>query len=135
MEQRPKIGVGVIVIKDNKILFQKRKGSHGSGTWCFPGGHLEFNETIEDCAKRETMEEAGITIKNLKMGPFTNDISENEGTHYITLFVIADYDSGEVKAMEPDKCDEWQWCDWNNLPQPLFLPQQNLLKLNFNPFK
>jgi 8-oxo-dGTP diphosphatase len=47
MEKRPLIGVSVIIIKDNQVLLGKRKNSHGSGTWAFPGGHLEFNETIE----------------------------------------------------------------------------------------
>ena len=60
MENRPRIGVVVIIKKDNKILFGKRKGSHGEGSWSFPGGHLEFNENIEDCAVREVLEETGI---------------------------------------------------------------------------
>jgi 8-oxo-dGTP diphosphatase len=134
-KQRPKVGVGVCVIKDGKILFQKRKGSHGAGSWCFPGGHLEFNESVEDCARRETMEEAGIAIKNLRPGPYTNDIMEKEGRHYITVFIIADYDAGEVRIMEPEKCEKWEWHNWNDLPDPLFVPQQNLVKQKFNPFK
>ena len=40
MENRPKIGVGIIVIKDGKILFGKRKNAHNEGSWSFPGGHL-----------------------------------------------------------------------------------------------
>lgn len=133
-ESRPKVGVGVCVIKDNKVLYGKRKGPHGFGDWCFPGGHLEYGESIEDCARREVMEETGINIKNLKIGPFTNDIFEKEQKHYITLFVIADYDSGEVKIMEPDKCEKWDWFSWENPPEPLFLPSQNLYKQGYNPF-
>ena len=135
MENRPKIGVGVIVIKDNKVLLGKRKNAHGEGSWCFPGGHLEFNEEIEDCAIREVKEETGIKIKNIRMGTFTNDIFEKEGKHYVTLFVISDYSSGEVKVMEPEKCKKWEWFEWDKLPQPLFIPIQNLLKQNYNPFK
>ena len=60
MDNRPKIGFGVIVIKDNKVLLGKRKNAHGEGFWCFPGGHLEFNEEIGDCAVREVKEETGI---------------------------------------------------------------------------
>lgn len=133
MEIRPKIGIGVCIIKDNKVLLGKRKGSHGEGSWSFPGGHLEFNEDIEACAKREALEEAGIKIKNLKLGTFTNDIFEKEGKHYVTLYVIAEYDSGEIRIMEPEKCEGWGWFEWGKLPQPLFIPIQNLLKRGYNP--
>lgn len=131
---RPKVGIGIIVIKGNKVLLGRRKGSHGSGSWSFPGGHLEFNESLEDCAKREVFEETGIKIKNIRQATFTNDIFREEGKHYITLFLVAEYDSGEVRIMEPDRCEKWDWFKWSNLPQPLFLPIQNLLKQGFNPF-
>lgn len=135
MNKGPYVGVGALIIKDGKVLYGKRKDDHGKGSWCFPGGHLEFNESIEECAKRETLEEVGIRIKNIRLGPFTNDMFKEEGKHYVTLFVIADYDYGEVKLMEPEKSEEWRWFDWNNPPQPLFLPNQNLRKQEFNPFK
>ncbi len=133
--KRPKVGIGVIVIKNGKVLLGKRKGAHGEGSWSFPGGHLEFNESWEDCALRETKEETGIKIKNLRFGTATNDIFQAEKKHYITIFMLADYDSGEVKIMEPEKCERWEWFEWDNLPQPLFLPIQNLRKRNYNPFK
>lgn len=133
MEKRPKVGIGVIITKDNKILLGKRKNSHGDGTWCFPGGHLEFGESLEDCSIRETAEETGIKIKNIHFGTITNDIFKNEDKHYITIFMLADYDSGEVNLMEPEKCEKWAWFDWNKLPEPLFLPIQNLLKQDYHP--
>jgi 8-oxo-dGTP diphosphatase len=133
-KRRPKVGVGVIVINNGKVLLGTRKGSHGDGSWCFPGGHLEFNEKIEECAKRETMEETGIKIKNIKKIYFTNDIFPKEKVHFVTLYVVSDYDSGEVKVMEPEKCDKWDWFNWDKLPKPLFIPIENLLKENFNPF-
>lgn len=132
--ERPKIGVGIIVIKDKKVLLGKRKSAHGEGSWCFPGGHLEFNEEIEGCAIREVLEETGLNIKNIKLTTFTNDVFEKEKKHYVTLFVIAEYYSGELKIMEPEKCEKWQWFDWNKLPKPLFLPIKNLLRQNYKPF-
>ena len=133
--KRPWVGVGVIVIKGNKVLLGKRKNAHGEGSWCFPGGHLEFNESVEECAVREVREETGIEIKNLRLGPFTNDVFKKERKHYVTLFVIAEYASGKAKVMEPEKCEKWAWFEWNRLPEPLFLPIQNLLKQGFNPFE
>jgi 8-oxo-dGTP diphosphatase len=135
MDNRPKIGVGVIVINDGKILLGKRKNAHGEGSWSFPGGHLEFNEEVEDCAVREVKEETGISIRNIRIGTFTNDIFEKDGKHYVTLFVISDFASGKVKVMEPEKCERWEWFEWNKLPQPLFIPIQNLLKQRFDPLK
>jgi len=135
MDNRPKIGIGVIVIKGNKVLLGKRKASHGEGSWCFPGGHLEFNEEIEDCARREVTEETGIQIKNLRMGTFTNDFFKKEGKHYVTLYVISEHDSGKPKIMEPERCKKWGWFEWDKLPKPLFIPVQNLLKQGYNSFK
>ena len=121
MHDRPLIGVAVIVIKNGKILLGKRKNSHGDGTWAFPGGHLEFSESIKDCARREIFEETGIQIKNLRYGPYTNDIFEKEGKHYVTLVVLADHASGVPTVKEPDKCEEWQWHDWPPEIEPHFL--------------
>jgi len=135
MVDRPKVGIGVIVIHNNKILLGKRKNAHGEGCWSFPGGHLEFGESWEECSRREVREEVGIEIKNLRFGTVTNDIFENEQKHYITICVLSDYDSGEVALLEPDKCEEWKWFEWDKLPLPLFLPTINQLKAGFNPLK
>lgn len=96
MENRPKVGLGVIVKKDGKVLFGKRKNAHGDGSWCMPGGHLEFNESWEECAARETMEETGLKIKNIRFVTATNDIFFVEEKHYITIYMVADYESGDL---------------------------------------
>jgi len=113
------------------VLLGKRKNAHGSGTWAFPGGHLEFNESIKECARREVSEETGIRIKNLRYGPYSNDIFAGEGKHYVTLFVIADYDAGTPLVKEPHKCENWAWVPWPPNVHSCFLPIKNLLKLNF----
>jgi 8-oxo-dGTP diphosphatase len=135
MEKHPRVGLGVYILKDHKVLLGKRTGVHGAGFWSAPGGHLEFGESWEECARRETLEEAGIKIKNLRFVGLTNDIHKNEDKHYITIAMLADYDSGEVKIKEPEKLERWEWFSWANLPEPLFLPMRNLIKKKFNPFK
>ena len=133
-ESRPKVGVGVIVKKDNKILAGRRKNAHGRGSWCFPGGHLEFGESWEECARREAEEETGVQIKNVRFFTATNDFFKEEQKHYITIFMVADWESGEVELREPDKSEEWEWFSWDDLPEPLFVPWQNLLKTGLDPF-
>jgi 8-oxo-dGTP diphosphatase len=133
---RPKVGVGVIVMRDDKILLGKRKGSHGEGTWCFPGGHLEGGESFYDCTRRETKEETGLEIKIIEEIPITtNDIFLKEDKHYVTVFIRANYMRGEPRIMEPEKCEDWQWFYWDNLPEKLFIPIQNLIKQRYNPFR
>lgn len=130
----PQVGVGVIIIKNNKVLLGKRKNSHGEGSWSFPGGHLEFNESWEECAKRETLEETGLDITNIRFAAVTNDIFQLEKKHYITIFMLSDYIGGEPQLKEPEKCEQWEWFDWDDikLPRPLFLPIENLLKEKFD---
>jgi len=137
MENKPRVGVGVgvIVLKEGKVLFGKRKNSHGNGSWGFPGGRLEVNESWEECAVRETMEEIGLSIKNVNFAAVTNDIFPVEGKHDITIWMTAEIESGEVRIMEPEKCEQWSWFDWTSPPQPLFVSQQNLIKEGYNPFK
>jgi len=134
LEERPRVGVGVILVKDNKMLLFKRRNAHGDGTWGFPGGHLEFKEEIEDCVRREVEEETGITVHNIQFAAFTNDVFEKESKHYITLFMLCDWKSGEVQIKEPEKCIDLGWYEWDKLPEPLFLPITNLIRQGYNPF-
>ncbi len=134
LPSRPKVGVGVFIRKDGKILMQKRRGHHAEGTWSLSGGHLEFGESIEACAIREVKEELDIQITNLKIGPFTNDIFEKEGKHYVTFFVVSDYLGGEEKINEPENTSEIGWFEWGDFPSPLFLSVENLYKTGFDPF-
>ncbi|MBS3054593.1 MAG: NUDIX domain-containing protein [Candidatus Aenigmarchaeota archaeon] len=122
----PMVGLGVMIKKNDKVLLLKRKGAHGSGTWCFPGGHLEYGETFEACAKRETLEEGGIKIKNVRFASATNNIFP-EGKHYVTIFMLAEWDEGEAVIGENDKCDAIGWFSPNDLPKPLFFPTENFL--------
>lgn len=128
MNSRPHIGVGVMVWNGDKLLLGERISAHSDNSWQFPGGHLEFGETVEACARREVMEEAGITIRNIMPSGYTNDVFINADKHYVTLFVSSEYDSGELTVREPDKCRQWQWFQWGRLPVPLFLPIRNFLK-------
>jgi len=131
-EKRPYIGVAVIVVRHHKVLLGKRKNSHGAGTWQFPGGHLEFGESIEACARRELFEETGLSIIDMRKGPFTNDFFEAEKKHYVTLFIIAEQTTGTPCVKEPDKCECWDWFSWSQMPKPHFLPIVNLIRQNFS---
>lgn len=133
--ERPKVGTGVLILKDNKVLFGQRTSPLGKGTWCPPGGHLEFFETFEECVKREAFEETGVEIDNVKFFTVTNDIFKEENKHYVTIIFTASLKSGIPELKEPDKWVEWKWFSWDDLPSPLFLPIENLKRKGYDPFE
>jgi len=133
--ETPRVGVGAIVLRDGKVLVGRRIGSHGAGTWALPGGHLEYGETVEACARREVLEESGIAFGAVTLGPYVSDLFSDIGRHYVTLFVIAQYVSGEPAVLEPAKCTEWQWFAWTELPRPLFAPLATLCRSGFDPLR
>ncbi len=131
IENSVKVGIGVFVFKDGKFLMQKRQGAHGAGSWSVPGGHLEFGESFEDTARREVMEETNLQIKNVRFGAVTNDFFADENKHYVTVWMLSDWDSGKEYIKEKDKSLKQLWCTFNDLPSPLFLPWNQLLKSDF----
>ena len=127
----PRVGVGVLVVEDGRLLLGQRLGAHGAGSWALPGGHLEFGESVEACARREVLEETGLQIDDILPGPCTNDVFETEGRHYVTLFVTARRVGGQLQTLEPDKCAGWDWFPWAALPDPLFTPLASLRAQGF----
>lgn len=116
-------GVGVIVVKDGKILCGKRHNDTGYGLLCGPGGHVEHGETAEQAAIRETQEEFGITPKNiiqLGYGP-----KEPETGIAPAIFLCTEYDG------EPE-------CDDLEMVAPQFLSLDELEAKSaeqYQPFK
>lgn len=126
-ENTVKVGVGIYVIKNGKILLGKRKGKHAAGVYAAPGGHLEYMESFEGCARREAKEETGIEIENVRFVRLLN-LKDYAPKHYVHVTMIADWKSGEPKVMEPDKCESWDWYDLDKLPTPLFATVEADLK-------
>lgn len=134
MQDFPRVGIGVCVRHEGKVLFIKRSGVSGDGMWCFPGGHLDMYEEIEDGARREVREEVGLEITEPKFIALTNTHNKDIGKHYVTLFYLADVISGEARNMEPNKCSQVDWFSWSALPEPLFWPTRKLVDSGYNPF-
>ncbi len=130
MEKIVKVGVGLYIFNSHhELLLGLRKSKHGRGTWCPPGGHLEYGENNAQAAVRETFEETGMKInpENVKIAGVTNDFFPESGKHYITLNLTVCGCEQTPRIMEPEKCAEWRWFNINELPEELFLPVKNFL--------
>lgn len=124
---RPVIGVGVLVWRGQQLLLGERLTEGQASCWQFPGGHLENNESVIACARREVLEETGLLIKKLRHLGFTDKPFDIAQKNYMTLLVSCEHKSGEAEVLEPKKCARWQWFDYQKLPMPLFTPISHFL--------
>lgn len=58
----PKVVAGTIPERDGATLLTRRSINPGRGLWTFPGGFVDFGETVTDAAVRETLEETGLNV-------------------------------------------------------------------------
>jgi 8-oxo-dGTP diphosphatase len=127
-------GVGIMVLKDGKVLLGKRHSDpdkassllHGEGTWTMPGGKLDFGEDLIEAAKREVLEETGLEAKNLKIVSVTNDIVSD--AHFVTTAFLCEEFQGDPKVMEPDEIIEWRWFKLDELPSPMYFPCEKIIE-------
>jgi 8-oxo-dGTP diphosphatase len=129
MNRHPRVGIAVFVRRENRFIMGLRRGQHGRDTWSLPGGHLEYAESFEHAAAREVMEETSVSIGSMKVIAITNDIFEESGRHYVTIWALADHVNGEPTTQEPDKFVNLRWVDLNEVPTPLFKPWQQLVSM------
>ncbi|KAL6538886.1 Nudix (Nucleoside diphosphate linked moiety X)-type motif 1 [Orobanche minor] len=137
-ESRPKVAVVVFLLKERNVLLGRRRSSVGRDTFALPGGHLEFGESFEECAAREVKEETGLDIDKLQFLTVTNNVVSkvDNPLHIVAIFMRAFLaDPNQMpQNPEPDKCEGWDWYDWDDLPKPLFGPLETMARNGFNPF-
>ena len=140
MDKKIGVGVGVMILKEGKILLGKRSDDpekadselHGEGTWTMPGGKMEFGESFEDAAAREVMEETGLSIdkKKIKLISVANDRVED--AHFVTFGFLCEDFSGEPKVMEPEEITEWKWFKLAEYPLNIFPPSGKIINNYFD---
>jgi 8-oxo-dGTP pyrophosphatase MutT (NUDIX family) len=126
-------GVGVVAIREGRLLVGRRLGAHGRGTWSTPGGKPLPHESTIECALRELWEETGLTSGGGREVARTLDGFASSRLVFDTRFVEVDQVAGRVRAREPEKTDRWEWRNWDDLPEPLFPPVASLVSSGYLP--
>ena len=116
----PHVGVAVLIPRDGKILVGKRAAGAGVGHWGTPGGHLDWGESFEECARRELKEEVGLSLDEMRYIHATNDPMPQFDEHGVTIWMLATRVSGELRNASPDENETWEWHPIAQLPEPVF---------------
>lgn len=121
-DSMPYVGVGCIVMHEGRTLLVRNQRDR----WSTPGGLLEFGESPASAAARETLEETGVTVRNVEFVAVTNDVIEDIGRHYVTIWMRCEADDVTIVA-DSGEIREAAWFDPADLPEPRHLFFENLL--------
>lgn len=112
-----KITVGLILIKDNKVLMLRRKNTgYMDGMYAFVAGHVERGESLKQAMIREAKEEAGIILKEEDL-EYVCAIRKKSHEEYINFFFRAENYDGVPHIIEKEKCDVMKWIDMDSIPE------------------
>ena len=126
---RPYVGVGVIVFRDQEVLIVKRKKDPNKGQWSIPGGKQMIGETVAEAAKRELLEETGVKVGQLFLVDVVDaiipDVEGKIKYHYTLVDYMGHWESGESSA--GDDAQEVRWVSLNNLKSYSLLKKTMLI--------
>lgn len=124
-----KIASNTIIYKDNSILLGKRKKTPFKGIWSLPGGHLKYRESVYDCARREIIEETGVSLKLQKLFLILEEITAVE--HYYHHFFYNNMRRKKIVYYnnEPNNFEEWRFFSIKRLPREIL--KQHKIAINY----
>jgi mutator protein MutT len=116
------VGVGAVLVDARGRLFLARRGPKAKnerGLWEFPGGSVEFGETLAQALQREMREEYGIEIEVGELLDVVDHLLPEEGQHWVSPSFICKIRQGEPVIQEADKCAEIGWFEPSHMPVEL----------------
>ncbi len=129
---RPLVGVGVVAVKDGRVLLIRRGKPPREGRWSLPGGRQRLGETVRETARRELREETGVEAAVTALLDVVDSITRDDGGaiayHYTLVDFLAEWRAGEVRA--GGDAAEVVWADPEDLaPYELWHETLRLIRL------
>lgn len=115
---RPALTADVLVFSHDRreVILIRRKNEPYKDCWALPGGFMDMDETIEQCAVRELKEETNIDVSDLYLiGVFSKVDRDPRGrTVTVAYYCFADKETTAIKAL--DDASEIAWCKIDSMP-------------------
>jgi 8-oxo-dGTP diphosphatase len=116
---RPIVGVGAVIIRDQRAVIVRRGGEPLAGEWSVPGGVVELGETLRQAAEREALEETGLKVRAGQVlevfDSIVPDASGRTQYHYVLVDFLCERLDGELHAGS-DAADA-RWVTLADIPQ------------------
>lgn len=116
--------IDAIIVRDNKILLIKRGAEIFTGYWALVGGYLEWDESYEDCVRREVKEEVGLDVVSTKLLGVYSDPARSPVQSVSATYIA------EVKGIPHagDDAQEVKWFEFDKLPRELAFDHAFIIK-------
>lgn len=117
-----RVGVGAMIFNGRDEVFLAQRGPaarNERGCWEFPGGSVDYGETLAEAIHREIQEEFGMSIKIVAQLHVADHILPAENQHWVSATFIAYANGDEPEIREPHKCSAIGWFPIDDLPYPL----------------
>ena len=99
---QPIVGIGVVIVHEEKIVLIKRSNEPARGKWTIPGGLVELGEPIENAVIREALEETCLEVENPRLvdvvGQVDHDADDRVKYHYVIIDYLEHVRSGNISA-------------------------------------
>ncbi|MDX1995774.1 MAG: NUDIX domain-containing protein [bacterium] len=122
------VGVGAVIVDEAGRLFLAQRGPKARnerGLWEFPGGAVEFGETLRAALRREIHEEYGIVIEVGALLTVTDHLLPDERQHWVSPSFVCRIVEGGPTIAEPEKCSAIGWFALDEMPEALTVVTQH----------
>lgn len=119
---RPALTADCVVItreEEPKVLLIQRANDPYKGCWAFPGGFMEMDETVEQCAIRELAEETGMNVTSVRQIGCYSRVDRDPRGRTITVAFLVEVDA-PIQVVGLDDAAKAEWFPLNSLPQLAF---------------
>lgn len=120
--------------KQLSVLLIERAGEPFKGSWAIPGGFLEINETVENCAKRELKEETGLMNVYLQQFHVFSKVDRDPRDRVITVAFWGVVQQSDFHAKAGDDAANVKWFNINQLPSLAF-DHDDIIKMAYRELK
>jgi len=89
--ERPIVGVGAVIVNDDRVVLVKRAHEPLKGEWSLPGGSVEVGETLAQAVAREVREETGLVVRVGRLIEVLDRVHRGKDDRVEYHFVLLDY--------------------------------------------